>query len=137
MKISNFSKTVRKIIIKVCTGILHAKGPLCAQKHQNNRMTRISETLSKLAKKQPFFDFVRFSQKLFTRFELNFLQLLGFSKDWDSNESEGKRPKTTPLSHMRLWFKFSSNRRNLKFFLQFGYFLGDICPQFEKFDFFQ
>ena len=26
------------------------------------------------------------------------------SFDWDSSESEGKRPKPTPLPHMRLWF---------------------------------
>ena len=25
------------------------------------------------------------------------------SDDWDCSESEGKRPKPTPLPHMRLW----------------------------------
>ena len=51
MKISNFSKTVHTIIIKLCTVILHPKGPLHAQRHQN----RI----------QPFFDFFsrRFSRE--------------------------------------------------------------------------
>ena len=37
-KISNFSKTVHTIFIKFCTVILHPKGPLRAQRHQN-RMT--------------------------------------------------------------------------------------------------
>ena len=26
------------------------------------------------------------------------------SYEWESRESEGKRPKTTPSPHMRLWF---------------------------------
>ena len=38
MKISNFSKTVHTIFIKFCTVILHPKGPLRVQWHQN-RMT--------------------------------------------------------------------------------------------------
>ena len=37
MKISNFSKTVRTIFIKFCTVILHLKGPLRAQRHQNRK----------------------------------------------------------------------------------------------------
>ena len=36
MKISKFSKTFHKIFIKFCTVILHPKGPLCAQWHQNH-----------------------------------------------------------------------------------------------------
>ena len=35
----------------------------------------IAKISSKMAKKQPFFDFFQFSQKLFLRFERNFLQL--------------------------------------------------------------
>ena len=35
----------------------------------------IGEISPKTARKQPFFDFFRFSQKLFIRFERNFLQL--------------------------------------------------------------
>ena len=109
----------------------------------------IAKISPKMAKKQPFFDFFRFSQKLSKRFERNFLQLfytilesylcngikivwLGCEKhsqiqpkngkkrsffdffdlltncSYDSNESEseGKRLKTTPLPHMRLWFSF-------------------------------
>ena len=27
------------------------------------------------------------------------------SYNWDSSESEGKRPKPTPLPHMRLWLR--------------------------------
>ena len=38
MKISNFSKTVHSIFTKFCTVILHPKGPLRVQRHQN-RMT--------------------------------------------------------------------------------------------------
>ena len=30
------------------------------------------------------------------------------SYDWDSSESKGKRPKPTPLQHMRLWFSNAS-----------------------------
>ena len=77
MKISNFSKTVHTIFTKFCTVILHPKGPLRVQRHQN-RMAWMWETAKispKMAKKQPFFDFFRFSQKLSIRFERNFLQL--------------------------------------------------------------
>ena len=35
MKISNFSKTVHTIFTKFCTVILHPKGPLRVQRHQN------------------------------------------------------------------------------------------------------
>ena len=62
------------------------------------------------------FRLLQFSQKLSIRFERIFL--LSFSTpyyapmcaisinsyDWDSSESEGKRPKATPLPHTRLWF---------------------------------
>ena len=91
----------------------------------------IAKISPKMAKKQPFFDFFRFSQKLSIRFERNFLQLfytilesymcndikivwLGcekqpklaqkWSKKGHFSTSEGKRPKPTPLPHMRLWF---------------------------------
>ena len=43
MKISNFSKTVHTNFIKFCTVILHPKGPLRAQRHQNP-MTEMLET---------------------------------------------------------------------------------------------
>ena len=91
----------------------------------------IAKISPKMAKKQPFFDFFRFSQKLSIRFEPNFLQLfytilesymcngikivwLGcekqpklaqkWSKKGHFSTSEGKIPKPTPLPHMRLWF---------------------------------
>ena len=35
MKITNFSKTVHTIFTKFCTVILHPKGPLRVQRHQN------------------------------------------------------------------------------------------------------
>ena len=34
-KISNFSKTIHTIFIKLCTFILHPNGPLRARWHQN------------------------------------------------------------------------------------------------------
>ena len=37
MKISNFSKTVHTIFTKFCTVILHPKGPLRLQRHQNRK----------------------------------------------------------------------------------------------------
>ena len=43
MKISNFSKTVHTIFTKFCTVILHPKGPLRVQRHQN-RMAGMWET---------------------------------------------------------------------------------------------
>ena len=43
MKISNFSETVHAILTKFCTVILHPKGPLRVQRHQN-RMTGMWET---------------------------------------------------------------------------------------------
>ena len=93
MKISNFSKTVLTIFTKFCTVILHPKGPLREQRHQN-RMAGMCETLPKLAqkwpKKQSFFDFLDF--------------LTNCSYDSNESESEGKRLKPTPLPHMRLWF---------------------------------
>ena len=60
--------------------ILHPKGPLRVQRHQN-RMTgwdvrNIAIISPKMAKKQPFFDFFRFSQQLSIRFERNFLTVI-------------------------------------------------------------
>ena len=78
MKISNFSKTVHKIFTKFCTVILHPKGaPACAKasKSYGWDVRNIAKISPKMAKKQPFFDFFRFSQKLSIRFERNFLQL--------------------------------------------------------------
>ena len=43
MKISNFSKNVHTIFTKFCTVILHPKGPLRVQRHQN-RMAGMWET---------------------------------------------------------------------------------------------
>ena len=66
MKISNFSKTVHRIFTKFCTVILHPKGPLRVQRHQN-RMAGMWETQPKLAQKWPknshfstFFDFLTY-----------------------------------------------------------------------------
>ena len=94
-------------------------------------MRNIAKISPKMAKKQPFFDFFRFSQKLSIRFERNFLQIfytilesymcngikivwLGCEKHSQNYPKNGqkraifrlqkKRPKPTPLPHMRLWF---------------------------------
>ena len=91
----------------------------------------IAKISPKMAKKQPFFDFFRLSQKLSIRFERNFLQIfytilesymcngikivwLGCEKHSQNYPKNGqkraifrlqkKRPKPTPLPHMRLWF---------------------------------
>ena len=75
---SIFSKTVHTIQTNVCTVILHPKGPLYAQKHQN-RMTGMLETVKispKSSKNSHFRLFFRFSEKLSIRFERNFLQSL-------------------------------------------------------------
>ena len=77
MKISNFSN---------CSfdfhEILHShstpKGaPVCAKASNSYGwdVRNIAKISPKMAKKQPFFDFFRFSQKLSIRFERNFLQL--------------------------------------------------------------
>ena len=62
--------------------ILHShstpKGdPACAKasKSYSLDVRNIAKISPKMAKKQPFFDFFRFSQKLSIRFERNFLQL--------------------------------------------------------------
>ena len=62
--------------------ILHShstpKGaPACAKKSKSYGLDvrNIAKISPKMAKKQPFFDFFRFSQKLSIRFERNFLQL--------------------------------------------------------------
>ena len=125
--------------------ILHShstpKGaPACAKtsKSYGWDVRNIAKISPKMAKKQPFFDFFRFSQKLSIRFERNFLQLfhtilesymcngikivwLGcekhsqklaqkWSKKGHFSTSEGKRPQPTPLPHMRLWFSFGKCR---------------------------
>ena len=78
MKISNFSKTVHTIFTKLCTVILHPKGPLsCAKasKSYDWDVRNIAKINPKMAKKQPFLNFFRFSQKLSERFKRNFLQV--------------------------------------------------------------
>ena len=62
--------------------ILHShftpkRGPACAKasKLYGWDVRNIAKISPKMAKKQRFFDFFRFSQKLFIRFERNFLQL--------------------------------------------------------------
>ena len=129
--------------------ILHShstpKGaPACAMasKSYGWDVRNIAKISPKMAKKQPFFDFIRFSQKLSIRFEPNFLQLfytilesymcndikivwLGcekqpkltqkWSKKGHFSTSEGKRPQPTPLPHMRLWLSIYLSRYNFPF----------------------
>ena len=78
MKISNFSKTVHTIFIKIGTVILHpkAKGACACSKASKSydwNVRNIAKISPKMAKKQSFFDFFRFSQKLSKRFKRNFL----------------------------------------------------------------
>ena len=78
MKISNFSKTVHTIFTKLCTVILHPEGPLRVTKTSKSYgwdVRNIAKIIPKIAKKQPFFEFFQFSQKLSVRFERTFLQL--------------------------------------------------------------
>ena len=78
MKISNFSKTVHTIFTKFLHSHSAPKGaPACAKasKSYGLDVRNIAKISPKVAKKQPFFDFFRFSQKLSIRFERNFLQL--------------------------------------------------------------
>ena len=53
------------------------QSPICAMasKSYGWDLINIAKISPKMAKKQPFFDFFRFSQKLSIRFERNFLQL--------------------------------------------------------------
>ena len=53
------------------------KSPICAMasKSYGWDVRNIGKISPKMAKKQPFFEFFRFSQKLSIRFERNFLQL--------------------------------------------------------------
>ena len=76
----------------------------------------------KLTKKRPISDFFRFSQTLHDLKELLWslstpykgLMFSISSKwyDWNSSESEGKRHKPTPLSHMQLLFFLPIDRQN-------------------------
>ena len=78
MKISNFSKTVHTIFHEILHSHFTPKGaPACAKasKSYDWNVRNIVKISPKMAKKQPFFDFFRFSQKLSIRFERNFLQL--------------------------------------------------------------
>ena len=78
MKISNFSKTVHTIFYKILHSHSTPKGaPACAMasKSYGWHVRNITKFSPKMAKKQPFFDFFRFSQKLSIRFERIFLQL--------------------------------------------------------------
>ena len=78
MKISNFSKTVHTIFHEFLHSHSTPKGtPACAKasKSYDWNVRNIAKLSPKMAKKQQFFDFFRFSQKLLIRFERNFLQL--------------------------------------------------------------
>ena len=92
------------------------------------------EKQPKLAKKQPFFDFFRFSQKLSIRFERNFLQLFytmlesymcnGIKIVWLGCEKLSQNyPKKGPKKAIFRLFRFSQ-KLSIRFernFLQFFY----------------
>ena len=73
----------------------HKGAPACAKasKWYGWDLRNIAKISTKMAKKQPFFDFF-------------FDFLTNCSNDSNESESEGKRLKPTPLPHMRLWFSF-------------------------------
>ena len=55
--------------------------------------------------------------------------------DWDSSYSEGKSPKPTPLSHMRLSFNIhyvANNFLEMKRVGLFGVFQHPFCPKISK-----
>ena len=76
MKKSNFSKTLHTIFTKFCSHSTPKGAPACAKasKSYGWDVRNVAKISPKMAKKQPFFDFFRFSQKLSIRFERNFLQ---------------------------------------------------------------
>ena len=76
MKNSNFSKTVHTIFTKFCSHSTPKGAPAYAKasKSYGWEVRNIAKISPKMARKQPFFDFFRFSQKLSIRFERNFLQ---------------------------------------------------------------
>ena len=74
---TNFYKTLHNIRRKFSTVILrHIKSNICAiaSKSYDWDVRSIAKITPKMAKKQSFFDFFRFSQKPSIRFERNFLQ---------------------------------------------------------------
>ena len=78
MKISNCSKTVLYDFHEILHSHSSPKGaPACAMasKSYDWVVRNIAKISPKMAEKQPFFDFFRFSQKLSIRFKRNFLQL--------------------------------------------------------------
>ena len=119
----------------------------------------IAKISPKMAKKPPFFDFFRFSQKLSIRFERNFLQLfytilesymcngikivtLGCEKHGQNSPkngkkghfstSEGKRPKPTPLPHMPLWFILLKSPFLVYYCSNFGVFSPTFFAHFRR-----
>ena len=76
MKISNFSKTVHTIFTKICSHFTPKGAPACAKasKSYDWDVRNIAKISPIMAKKQPLFDFFRFSQKMLIRFERKFLQ---------------------------------------------------------------
>ena len=72
MKVSNFSKTVHTISIKILQSFYTQRGPVCAKASKS-----YVENIAKISPKWPnshFSTFFRFSQNLSIRFERNFLQ---------------------------------------------------------------
>ena len=73
-----FLKNCRKDFHEILHSHSTPKGaPACAKasKSYGLEVRNIAKISPKMAKKQPFFDFFRFSQKLSIRFDRNFLQL--------------------------------------------------------------
>ena len=121
--------------------ILHShstpKGaPVCAKasKSYGLDVRNIAKISPKMAKKQPFFDFFRFSQKLFIRFERNFLQLFytilesfmcnGIKIVWLGCEKQPKLAQNWPKKQPFFDFFRFSQKLSIRFernFLQLFY----------------
>ena len=132
--------------------ILHShstpKGaPACAMasKSYDWVVRNIAKTSPKMAEKQPFFDFFRFSQKLSIRFERNFLQLFytiiesymcnGIKIVWlgceKHSQSSPKMAKKQPFFHFfrfsqKLSIRFERNFLQLFYTILESYMCNDI-----------
>ena len=105
MKISNFPKNGPYFFPK----LLHSHStpkdaPACANAIKSygwdvRNIAKINPKMAKNSHFSPSLIFVKTVHTIRTKFSTDSSK----SFDWDSSESEGKRPELTPLPHMRLW----------------------------------
>ena len=107
------SQTVHTIFIKFCSYSTPKGVPACAKASKSYDWDlRNSQKWPKNSHFSTFFDFLKIcpydSNEIFYSPFLQYGPMCAISINfygWDSSESEGNRPKPTPLPHMRLWFK--------------------------------